>query len=140
MFDEKRMTRIKPASIEEVRSYCDFGDHRVTDLHASILELMDWIEEENLTDEIYFNIGLSGFLVSNEPNFRFGENMITVDVTKMKERVFFDYVKEYGSTSEDKFNCSRTEVIERFRQLIAYKFGVHRKKRAVEQGSAGNVS
>ena len=103
-----------------------------------MLDLISWIEAEDLAATLYGKVGISGLWISDQLSSPFRDgNMVQVTMAT-PETVLFEYHRIPGSTDGMKKIVSASDACECLRQFLAYKFGIHRPYKAAEQDAAAN--
>ncbi len=118
------------SSVERIREWCgsDVGGVVVRGMNT-IIDIVDWLEEEDLLGEVFLSLGFYGFVVSDRPEIIWGRNMLLLNARYSEDLVMFEYHRIEGSADVDHQLCRREEAVEKFRQFLTYKFGIHRPER-----------
>lgn len=120
------MTTLTARSWGEIRSYyLSFGEGAWLAHHRPMLDLVAWLEEE-VPNEIFGSVGISGLYLSDQAQFGWCEHMLQITMMPTPGFVLFEYHRAAGSTDGMRKQASVSESVECLRQFLAYKFGVHR--------------
>src|SRR5437016_3575278 len=115
-----------------------FEDHARSGIkNAPLLMLIKWMEDQNLTSELFPATMHADLILGASPTFPVWEHMLSIRWNNFGQLFNFQYFKR-GSYPEMEKTASKEEGIETLRLLLAYKFGLHRKPRT-EPRLAQNV-
>jgi hypothetical protein len=98
--------------------------------------LIKWIEDQNLTSELFPATLHADLILGVTPTFPQGENMLSIRCHNAGQFFTFEYFKR-GSHPEMAETVGKEKGIETLRLMLAYKFGIHRKPIA-EPGASPN--
>ncbi len=104
-------------------------------LHVQpIRQLVQWIEKEKLNDVLYPTTSMHDLLLTDRPEFTWGEHVLRISLDFETKTLTFRYDRLSASTDFMEKTVGEADGIETLRQFISYKFGIHRPKRAAKRG------
>ena len=109
----------------EVRAV--FEDHVASGIkNAPLLKLIHWIEQENLTVDLFATPMHAHLVIASSQLFRMWEHMLDIRWSEATRSFTFDYYKK-GCHPEMSKTVQEAQGIEMLREMLAYKFGVYRQ-------------
>jgi len=119
------MKPVVQPSLEQPRRYfAQFGSVVPREC-GPLLEIVDWIEREKLAATLYIAASLDGLAVSDRLHSSSADHVLNIRAHG-SEFVFFEYHHTRGASDGMRKTVRYAEVVEVFRQFLAYKFGIHR--------------
>jgi hypothetical protein len=109
----------------EVRAI--FEDHVASGIkNAPLLKLIHWIERENLTVGLFGTPMHAHLVIASSQSFRMWEHMLEIRWTEATRSFTFEYYKK-GCHPEMCKTVREGQGTEMLREMLAYKFGLHRR-------------
>ena len=109
----------------EVRAV--FEDHVASGIkNAPLLKLIRWIEQENLTADLFATPMHAHLVITSSQLFRMWEHMLDIRWIEATHSFTFEYYKK-GCHPEMSKTVQEAQGIEMLREMLAYKFGLHRQ-------------
>jgi hypothetical protein len=104
-----------------------FEDHVRSGIkNAPILSLIEWIENQKLTSELFSTTMHADLILGATLTFPMWEHMLSIRWINAGQVFVFQYFK-CGSHPEMEKIVKQKEGIETLRLMLAYKFGLHRQ-------------
>ena len=97
--------------------------------NAPLLKLIHWIEEENLTADLFATPMHAHLVIASAQSFRMWEDMLDIRWNEAARSFTFEYYKR-GCHPEMSKTVVEAQGVEMLREMVAYKFGVHRPSRS----------
>jgi hypothetical protein len=94
---------------------------------APIINLIDWIEKEGLDKELFATTSMAELVLSNQENFKWGENALHIASDSRTKKIKFTYYRLYASNDQMIKEVEEAEAQETLREFLGYKFGLYRK-------------
>jgi hypothetical protein len=116
---------VKTLPWPEVRAV--FENHVASGIkNAPLLMLIHWIEQENLTAELFATPMHADLVIASSQIFHMWEHMLDIRWTEAIRCFTFEYYKE-GCHPEMSKTVLEAEGTEMLREMLMYKFGVYRR-------------
>ena|SRR2546430_1032997 len=116
---------IQTLSWSETRAI--FEDHVRSGIrNAPVLGLIEWLENQKLTSELFSTAMHADLILGATPTFPVWQHMLAIRWNNAGEVFTFQYFKK-GSHPEMEKVVKKEEGIETLRLMLAYKFGLHCK-------------
>ena len=113
--------------------FADFGEGLPLKWRAYV-EILKWLEEQELHREVYLSVGLSGIWLSDRLFGAFRDDHI-LNILVQGDFIHFEYHRIHGSTDTMKKTVTRVEATECLRQFLNHKFGIHRVRASLPNHS-----
>jgi|SRR4051812_8551003 hypothetical protein len=112
-----------------------FEDHVASGIkNGPLLRLIHWIEQEDLTADLFATPMHAHLVIASSQSFRMWEDMLDIRWTEAARSFTFEYYKR-GCHPEMSKTVEEAQGVETLREMLAYKFGLHKPPRSEPNAS-----